>query len=139
LSTLRTRVYQRSVPHFPIVNNRTQIPKNAGNHDRNSPFPLRHVDFHVTHECLGPPHSPCQTTARSLYTLPHNDATKSPLVIMGRRKFTPKLPLPLRRSPPKSNTPIPSPTPLTTPKASGSNQPFCHNTHVQTDRWVDDI
>jgi len=29
--------------------------------------------------------------------------------------FTPKLPLPLQRSPPKSNTPIPSPTPLTTP------------------------
>jgi len=29
--------------------------------------------------------------------------------------FTPKLPLPLRRSPPKVNTPIPSPTPLTTP------------------------
>jgi len=29
--------------------------------------------------------------------------------------FTPKLPLPLRRSPPKSHTPIPSPTPLTTP------------------------
>jgi len=27
----------------------------------------------------------------------------------------PKLPLPIRRSPPKSNTPIPSPTPLTTP------------------------
>ena len=27
----------------------------------------------------------------------------------------PKLPLPLRRSPPKFNTPIPSPTPLTTP------------------------
>jgi len=29
--------------------------------------------------------------------------------------FTPKLPLPLRRSQPKSNTPLPSPTPLTTP------------------------
>jgi len=28
--------------------------------------------------------------------------------------FTPKQPLPLRRSPPKSNTPIPSPIPLTT-------------------------
>jgi len=93
-----------------------QMPKNATNHARNRPFPLRHVDFHLTYECLGQPHSPCQTTARSLYVLPHNDATKSPLVIMGRRKFTPKLPLPLWRSPPKSNTPIPSPTPLTSPK-----------------------
>ena len=40
--------------------------------------PIRHVDFHLTHECLGPPHSPPQT-------------------------------------------------------ASGSNQPFCHNSHVRTD------
>jgi len=29
--------------------------------------------------------------------------------------FAPKLPLSLQRSPPKSNTPLPSPTPLTTP------------------------
>ena len=29
--------------------------------------------------------------------------------------FTPKLPLPLRRSPQKSGTPLPSPRPLTTP------------------------
>ena len=29
--------------------------------------------------------------------------------------FTPKLPLPLRRSAPKSSTPLPSPNPLTTP------------------------
>jgi len=101
-----------------------EMTKNVTNHARNRPFPLRHVDFHQTDECLGLPHSPCQTTARSLYALPHNDATESSLVTMGRRKFTPKLPLPLRRSPPKSNTPIP---------ASGSNQPFCHNTHVRTD------
>jgi len=67
-----------------------EMPKNATNHARNRPFPLRHVDFHLTHECLGPPHSPRQTTARSLYALPHNDATKSPLVTMGRRKFTPQ-------------------------------------------------
>jgi len=99
----------------PIETMHTQMPKNARNHARNSPFPLRHVDFHLTHECLGPAHSPCQTTVQSLYALPHNDTTNSPLVTMGRHKFSPKLPLPLRRSPPKSNTPIPSPTPLTTP------------------------
>ena len=67
-----------------------EMPKNSTNHASNRPFPLRHVDFHLTHECLGPPHSPRQTTARSLYALPHNDATKSPLVTMGRRKFTPQ-------------------------------------------------
>ena len=43
----------------------TQMPKNARNDATNSPFPLRHVDFHLTHECLGPPHSPPQTTSES--------------------------------------------------------------------------
>jgi len=30
--------------------NTAKIPKNARIHARNSPFPLRHVDFHLTHE-----------------------------------------------------------------------------------------
>jgi len=77
-------------PYVAIVKYWTKMPNNARNHARNSPFPLRHVDFFLTRECLGPPHSPRQTTAQSLYALPHNDATKSPLVTMGRRKFTPK-------------------------------------------------
>jgi len=42
------------------------------------PFPLRHVDPHLIHQCLGPPHSPPQTTARLVHTFPHNHATKSP-------------------------------------------------------------
>jgi len=41
-------------------------------------------------------------------------STKSPLVTMGRLKFTPKMLLSFWRSPSKSNTPIPRPTPLTT-------------------------
>jgi len=49
--------------------------------------------------------------------------------------FTAKLPLRLRRSPPKSNTPIPSPTSLTTPKGIRIQSPCCHCSHVQTDRW----
>jgi len=123
--------------HFGIQNNRHKIPKTAGNHASNSPFPLRHVDFHLTHECPGPLHSPRPTTARSLEALPHNDATNSPLVTMGSRKFTPKLPLPLRRSPQKSNTPIPSQTPLTPKTASKCNQPFA-TAHMcgQTDAWT---
>ena len=45
----------------------------------------------------------------------------------------------LQRSPPPSNIPIPRPTtPLTTPTASGCNQPFCHNTlSGPTDRPTD--
>jgi len=65
LSTFHTRVDQRSVPQFRIINNRPRMPKNARNHARNSPFPFRHVDFHLTHECLGPPHSPPQTASGS--------------------------------------------------------------------------
>jgi len=45
----------------------------------------------------------------------HNYTTEFPLVTMERHKFTPKLPLPLRRSPLPSNTPTPRPTPLTIP------------------------
>jgi len=83
---------------------------------QNSPFPLRHVDPHLIHQCLGPPHSPYQTTARLLYALPHNYATKAPLVTMGRPTFTPKLPLAFQRSPPPSNTPISQPTPTHHPE-----------------------
>jgi len=45
--------------------------------------------------------------------------------------FTPKLSLPLRRSPPKSNTPHSPPQ-----TASGSNQRCCHCSHLRTDRWL---
>jgi len=38
----------------------------------NSPFPLRHLDTHLMHQCQGPPHSPNQTTARSLEAPPHS-------------------------------------------------------------------
>jgi len=93
----------------------------------NSPFPLRHVDFHLIHECLGLPHSPHQTTARSLYALPHNDATKAPVVTMGCPKFTPQTAPSLRRSPTKANTPIPSPTPLSNPNSIWIHQLFCHS------------
>jgi len=41
-----------------------------------------------------------QTTARSVHALPHNYATKAPLVTMGHPKFHPKTALPFRRSPP---------------------------------------
>ena len=114
-----------------------QMRKNARNHARNSPFPLRHVDFNLTHECLGPPHSSGQTTARLLYALPHNDTTKSPLVIMGRCKFTPQnCPFPFDNHHQNLIHPYqawPHSPPQT---ASGSNHPCCHCSHVRTDRWA---
>jgi len=47
---------------------------------------------------------------------------------MGRFNFTPKTAPSLSTITTTSNTSIPRPTPLTTQTASGSNQPFCHNT-----------
>jgi len=133
--TSRLSISMSVYPYVAIVKYWTKMPNDARNHARNSPFPLRHVDFHLIHECLGPPHSPRQTTARSLYALPHNDATKSPLVTMGRCKFTPKLPLPFDDHHQNLIHPYrarPHSPPQT---ASGSNQPFCHNSHVRTDKW----
>jgi len=98
LSTFRTRVDRRSVPwsvrHVAIHINKPEISKNAVNHARNSPIPLRHVDFHLTHECLGPPHSPRLTTARSLYALPHNDATNSDWLQWDAANSPPNCPCP---------------------------------------------
>ena len=104
----------------------------------NPSFPFGHLDLRLIHQCLSRPHSPRQTTAQSVHTLPHNYATKSPLDTMGRPKFTPKTaPSPLTITT-LSNTPIPRPIPLTIPTTSKSTQPLCHSTlSGQTDRQTD--
>jgi len=96
-------------PKFPLG---TQIPKNPPK----QPLLLRHVDLHLIHQCLGPPHSPPQTPARSLYAPPHGAQlrNKGSIGYNGTPQIHPQK-LPLRRSPPKSNSPITRPTPLTTP------------------------
>jgi len=92
-------------------------------------------------------YSPPQTTAWSVHALSHNHATKSPLVTMGRPKFTPKMSLPFRRSLLPPNTPIPRPTPLTIPNGIRiqlavlpqytfwGHRPIDRLTHKPTDRW----
>jgi len=116
------------------------MPKNS----RNSPFPLRHVDPHLIHQCLGSHHSPHQTTARrylhfctAMQQRPHWlqwDALNSP----------PKLPLPLHWSPPSpppSNTLILWPTPLTIPNGiliqSAVLPQYTFRTYSQTDSKTD--
>jgi len=71
-------------------------------------------------------------------TVKNNYAKKSPLVTMGCPTFTPKLPIPLRRSPPDLIHP-PFKWPHSPPQmASRSNQPFSHNSPTrQTDRHTD--
>ena len=97
---------------------------------------MQHVHPHLIRQCLGRPHPSPQTTAQSVHALSYNYAIKSPLVTMGRPKFTPKTaPSPstittLHLIHPSLNQPYsPSQT------ASGSTQPFCHSTlSGQTDR-----
>jgi len=76
----------------------------------------------------------------SSVSLSHNYATKSPLVTIGRPKFTPKT----HSSAITTHLTHPSTDRTHTQTASGSNQPFCHNTlseqtdrqtDTQTDRW----
>jgi len=75
---------------------------------------LGHLDLCLIHPFLHQPHSLPKTTAWSVHTLPHNCATKTPLVTMGRPKFAPKPPF-LSTITTASNTQIPWLTPLTTP------------------------
>jgi len=82
---------------------------------KNCPFCFGHMDLCLIHPSLVRPHSPPQTTDRSVHALPHKYATNSPLIKMGCRKFTPKnCPSPSMTTTP-SNTSIPRPTPLTIP------------------------
>jgi len=86
------------------------------------------------------PHSPLQTLVRSLHALLHNYTMKSPLVTMGRPKFTPKVPILLGDLYPHLIHPSldrPHSPPQT---ASRSKQPFFHNsptgqTDTPIDRW----
>jgi len=79
-------------------------------------------------------------TALSVHALPHYYATKFALITMGRPKFTPKLLLSLQRSPPASNTPIPRPTPVTTPNGiriqSAILSQYTFRTNTQTDGQI---
>ena len=102
-----------------VTNN--AIETNGGKTPQNllkPPFNLQHVDSHLIHQCLVRPHPLSQMKAQSVHALQHNYATKSLLATMGRPTFTPKTAPSLRRSPPKSNTPIFRLTPLTTPNGT---------------------
>jgi len=102
----------------PLQTNGAQMPKNTRNDARNSPFPCS--TWTLIHQCLGwahPTHRPkrqldrCTHFRTTTQQSPHWlqwDAPNSP----------PKLPIPLRRSPLKSNTLIPRPTPLTIPNGT---------------------
>ena len=101
------------------------------------PFHLQHTHPQLIHQCLGRPYQPPQVTAPSVHTLSHH-SIKIPIGYNGTPQIHLKSAPSRRRSPPKSNTPIPSLIPLIIPMAFGSTQPFCHNTDCgQTDRQTD--
>jgi len=82
-----------------------------------------------SHKCLSWPHSQPKTTAQSVH------ATKSPLVTVGRPKFTLKTaPFPLTITTP-SNIPIFRPTQSPPQMAYRSSHLFCHSIHRPTNRW----
>jgi len=99
--------------------------------------PLRHVDPHLVHECLGLPHSPLQTLAPSVHTLLHNYATLSPLVTMGGYNGTPQIHLKTAPFPSTiitpSNSPIPRPTPVTIPNVTHIHSAVLPQYTFQTD------
>ena len=101
---------------------------------KSTPFPVSDVNPHSVHQCLGPPHSPV-TTPNDSSIGSHTSAqlhNKFPIGYNGTPQIHPILPLPLRRSPPPSNTPIPRPTPLTIP-----NGIRIHSATFRTDRQTD--
>jgi len=124
-----------STSFCPFKRMGTQMPKNP----RNSPFPFSHVDPHLIHQCLVPPYSPRRVTAQSVHALPHNYATKDHWLQRDTSNSPTKLPLPIRRLPPPSNTPIPWSTPLTTPNGmwiqSAISPQYTLRTDRPTDRW----
>jgi len=112
---------------------------------KNYPFPLSHVDPHSVHQCLGPSHSPRQTTARLVHSLPHNYIIKTKIGYNWMPHIHPlNSPFPF-----DDNHPDLIHQSLDWPHSpsqtvSRSAQPFCHNTlcgltdrqtYRPTDRW----
>ena len=79
-------------------------------------------------------------TARLLYALSHNDATKSLLVTMGRRKFTPNCPFPFDDHHQKLIHPFRARPDSPSQTASRSIHVCGHSSHLRTDRrkWRDE-
>jgi len=111
-SLLLRKIWLKSMIYFPwyerlkilciwLENAYPHPDNNGGTKSQKFPFPFGHVEPPVINTCRDQPHSSLQATARSVHTLLHNYATKSPLVTMGRPKFTPKT--------------APSPSTITTP------------------------
>jgi len=59
-------------------------------HVINHPFPSSHMEPHSIHQCLGPPNSPRQTTARSVYATSALLRNKVPISYNGTPQIHPK-------------------------------------------------
>jgi len=101
------------------------------------PLPFGAHEPHLMHECLGRHHSLRQTTARLLHALPHNYATKAPLITMGRRKFTPETAHSPSTIITPSNTPITRLTPQTIPNGIQIQSAILTQYTFRTDRHTD--
>jgi len=89
---------------FPIMKMGNKTPK--------PPLPLGQRAPNLIQQCLGPPHAPPQTAARTVGALSHMYALKSPIGYNGAppiRSQKAKVPLPVDRSPNPTTCLIPGP------------------------------
>jgi len=112
----------------------------TGLQTQNYPFCLAHVHPHLIRQCFGRPYSPCK---RQLHrcTQFHTTIHQTSHWLQWNAATPQKLPLPLRQSPPKSNTPIQS---LPHPPSQRHLDQLCRfatipNADRQTDRPTDGI
>ena len=139
------RLLQTNQSYFNVGNTMGNLIVKVGHKNpQNLPLPLHNVDPHLIHQYLGRPHTPPQTTARTVHALWHSYAAKSPLVKMGRPICAPKLPLPVDRSPNSTTCLIPGPIRPTIPNGNHIRSavlPQCtgqthRHTQRQTNRWL---
>jgi len=110
------------------------------------PLPLRRSPpiQNLTRQYQAPPNyhpqrhpDPLSRFATIPHSRPHKHPLNFPLATMQCPKLTPKLPLLLRRSPPKSNTPIQSPRPTVIPNCVPIHSAILPGCQMRTNRQTD--
>jgi len=110
---------------------------NGGKRPQNPPISLDARGPHLIHECLGDPTHHAKRQLDRFRYFRTAIRTKSALVTMRRPKFTPKnCPFPFDDNHRHLIHPSLDRPHSLSQTASGSNQPFCHNT-LRTDRPTD--
>jgi len=122
---------------FPCWKQWGKNAKNARNHARNSPFPLRHVDFYLTYECgmPGPTRLTMPNDSSTAVHISTQRCNKVPIGYNGTPQIhPPNCPFPFDDHHQNLIHPYQAQPHSPPQTASGSNQSCCHCSHVRTDR-----